>query len=155
CARISASSSTTKMRLAPIAAAASRTDASSTTSPRSSTFASRVGNLRPSCFFVLALALAACPAPPDPLSICASQCDGCCDADGNCQDGTTADQCGSAGSGCSQCNPGDACNAGACGPGSAGDPCMGVTAGGHCLNASTVQICSTPTGAGAPSLVNV
>jgi hypothetical protein len=58
---------------------------------------------------------------PGPCS--GANCVGCCDANGHCQLGDTAQACGFGGGNCSICNPTQACNGGTCGqPGDAGPP---------------------------------
>lgn len=55
-----------------------------------------------------------------PRSSCdASSCDGCCDANGECQAGNQVSACGASGAACHTCVTGQACNLGACTGGNA------------------------------------
>ena len=46
----------------------------------------------------------------------ASNCSGCCDAQGTCQGGTTSSLCGSGGAACSACGANESCQSNACAP---------------------------------------
>ncbi|MEW5738259.1 MAG: hypothetical protein AB1938_05000 [Myxococcota bacterium] len=61
---------------------------------------------------------------------CASTCQGCCDADGECQAGTALQACGAAGSRCVACAGNQSCQLGVCTPQGAGGGTGGATGGG-------------------------
>ncbi len=86
-----------------------------------------------------------CAAPPT----CTSEtCDGCCDANDECVDGGTVDQCGASGSGCAECPEGASCSDGACILGCGSDNCDGCcNAAGECVTTTSDTECGAGGGA--------
>jgi hypothetical protein len=76
-----------------------------------------------------------------------SNCAGCCDANGVCQDPRAIDACGAAGTACQFCLAGQACNSGQCVTASGCGPsnCPGCCQGATCLSGS---VDSTACGSG-------
>ena len=69
--------------------------------------------------FGFALSVASCGAPP---KVCSpSNCQGCCDENGECLGGTAVFECGTGGAMCQACAANEVCNAGACERFSSGD----------------------------------
>ncbi len=72
--------------------------------------------------------LAACGTPTD-MTCSPANCGGCCDADGQCVDGTAKNACGSAGLLCTACGLDQSCQAKRCESGTVVDMDAGVDAG--------------------------
>ncbi len=99
----------------------------------------------------LALLLAACTPPAPPCG--PTNCNGCCDATGQCQGGSVTNACGQFGNACNSCGPGQTCSLGACvtqttcrpttcaalqkNCGQVSDGCGGTLACGTCAGAET------------------
>jgi hypothetical protein len=76
----------------------------------------------------------------DPL--CGPQsCSGCCDLQGNCQDGITSNACGTGGASCSACPAGESCIGGQCLSCDQSTCPTGCCQGGQCLPGDAASAC--------------
>ncbi len=77
---------------------------------------------------VFGLVLLGCGKPSDKPPCDSTLCSGCCDAVGQCQNGTRQTACGAAGNVCQICRSGEVCQNGACVDGEAAfDRCLGIS----------------------------
>jgi len=84
----------------------------------------------------------AAPEPPEAAACGLSTCSGCCDPNGDCVAGTSADACGSGGIACGTCGATEECTAGLClecGP----TTCAGCCAAGRCQPGTTQAVCGS------------
>src|SRR5688572_21926932 len=72
----------------------------------------RLGAIGFAVGFAAAVASGGCGTKPAPCG--PGSCEGCCDAEGLCQDGSDDDRCGKGGAACSLCSGTDLCIAHAC-----------------------------------------
>jgi hypothetical protein len=74
-----------------------------------------------------------------------SNCTGCCDSNGFCQDATAIQACGSNGLACAYCLPGEACNSGQCQAASSCGPftCNACCQGDTCVDVVNADACGS------------